>query len=137
MKKLFLIFTFLLWLPTAHALTTFELVKSLAENGNATAQYNLGSMYATGENANQSYVYAHMWYFFASANDFRDAKKALGHLKEKMTEREIEIAKKLAGNCWKSRLKNCKLPWWDFPILWLPVSQILSAEKQLFAIQNV
>ena len=40
----------------------------LAEQGNATAQLNLGSMYVLGQGVIQDNIYAHMWLNIAASN---------------------------------------------------------------------
>ncbi len=41
--------------------------RPLAEQGNAEAQFNLGSMYYHGYGVPQDYVQAHMWYNLAAS----------------------------------------------------------------------
>ncbi len=48
--------------------TALEEWLSLAEQGNATAQYRLGFMYADGEGVAQDYVLSHMWFNLAAAH---------------------------------------------------------------------
>ena len=38
-----------------------------ADQGDATAQFNLGGMYAQGEGVPQDYVLAHMWFNLSAA----------------------------------------------------------------------
>ena len=45
-----------------------------AEQGELSAQYNLGVMYANGEGVIQDNVYAHMWWNIAAASGHENAR---------------------------------------------------------------
>ena len=49
-----------------------EAIRLAAEQGFASAQYNLGLMYANGEGVPQDYVAAHMWFNLAGAQSSGD-----------------------------------------------------------------
>jgi len=89
--------------------TALRLLKPLAEQGLADAQFNLGVMYATGRGVPQDDVRAHMWYNLAAAGfpaaeaeprnvvvAVRDAVAA------KMTPAQIAEAQRLARE-WKPK----------------------------------
>jgi TPR repeat protein len=47
--------------------TAVRLFRSLADQGDAQAQYNLGVIYAGGRGVPQNYVLAHMWFNLSAA----------------------------------------------------------------------
>jgi TPR repeat protein len=55
-----------------------RLFRPLAEQGDASAQYNLGFMYNNGEGVPQDYVEAVKWYRMAAEQDHADAQYNLG-----------------------------------------------------------
>ena len=81
----------------ATALTEF---RSLAQQGNALAQLNLGVMYSKGLGVPQDYVQAHMWVNLAAAQGDENARKARDKLAEKMPPAQITEARRLARE-WK------------------------------------
>ena len=58
--------------------TTLRLFRPLAVGGNATAQYNLGFMYANGQGVPQDYREAVKWYRLAAGQGAATAQFALG-----------------------------------------------------------
>lgn len=52
----------------------------IAEQGNASAQYNLGQIYREGLGVTQDYKVAEQWYRKAAQQDFRDAQYNLGYM---------------------------------------------------------
>ena len=56
--------------------------KALAEQGNATAQYDLGTMYRTGKGAAQDYKSAVKWWELSAGKGYTDAQWALGNMYE-------------------------------------------------------
>jgi TPR repeat protein len=58
--------------------TAYRLIKSLAEQGNAKAQFNLGLMYKKGEGVPQDYTETMKWYRKAAEQDLADAQYNLG-----------------------------------------------------------
>ena len=79
----------------------------LADQGNASAQYNLGIMYGQGQGVLQDNVMAHMWYNIASANgndksgEWRDERAGL------MTPADISKAQAMARECMSSGYTKC------------------------------
>ena len=53
--------------------TAFQEWRPLAEQGDASAQNNLGVICESGQGVPQNYVSAHMWYHIASANCQKDS----------------------------------------------------------------
>jgi TPR repeat protein len=58
--------------------TAFEEWIPLAEQGDASAQYNLGVMYRNGDDVNQDYDSAFNWYILAAEQGHDDAQFKLG-----------------------------------------------------------
>ena len=56
----------------------YRLIKPLAEQGNAKAQFNLGLMYKEGEGVPQDYTETMKWYRKAAEQDLADAQYFLG-----------------------------------------------------------
>ncbi len=84
--------------------TALRIFRQLAEQGDASAQYNLGLMYHKGLGVTQDYVQAHMWYNLAAAQGQKDAGKWRDSLAEKMTPEQIAEAQTLA-RYWKPKRK--------------------------------
>ena len=81
--------------------------KPLAEQGDASAQGNLGVMYAFGNGVIKDYVYAHMWGNIASMNGNDLGALLRDDFAEKMTSSQIEEAQRLARECVKKNYKGC------------------------------
>ena len=60
--------------------TAFKLLLPLAEQGNATAQYNLGQMYRRGEGVKQDDAEAVKWYRKAAEQGMIDAQNKMGEV---------------------------------------------------------
>lgn len=58
--------------------TALRLWRPLAEQGTATAQYNLGVMYYHGQGVPQNYAQAASWYRKAAEQENADAQASLG-----------------------------------------------------------
>ena len=87
----------------------YRLIKPLAEQGNAEAQYNLGGMYFRGRGVPQDFVLAHMWFNLsvsrvpASEGETREATEIIIDLvASKMTPYQIAEAQRLARE-WKPK----------------------------------
>ena len=78
--------------------TAYKLWLPLAEQGNASAQYNLGVMYDNGQGVPQDYVLAHMWWNLSGSNGFKDAVTNRNIVEKKMSKQKIEEAQELARN---------------------------------------
>ena len=81
--------------------------KSLAENGDAFAQYNMGLMYAKGDGVIKDNVYAHMWGNIAASNGNENGGKLRDLIAKLMTATQIEKAQDLARECIRKKYKGC------------------------------
>ncbi len=88
--------------------TALREFRSLAEQGHAGAQYNLGFMYSSGQGVPQDYAKAHMWYNLA-ASRFPPGEERDQAVKDRdfvailwMTPAQISEAQKLARE-WKPK----------------------------------
>ena len=79
----------------------------LAEQGDATAQYNLGLMYGNGQGVLQDNIYAHMWFNIAASNGDGDAAKYRDLTAKEMTSNQLAEAQKLARECVAKEYKGC------------------------------
>ena len=82
--------------------TALRLIRPLAEQGDASAQYNLGVFYDNGLGVPQDYVTAHMWFNLAAARRNRDAERDRDKIAAQMTPEQIAEAQKLARE-WKQK----------------------------------
>ena len=89
----------------AEAVRWFHLA---AEQGDATAQFNLGNMYANGHGVLKDSVLAHMWSNIAGANGNEAARKQRDNLEDDMTRAEISRATELARTCMASDYQDCE-----------------------------
>jgi TPR repeat protein len=76
--------------------------RPLAEQGNASAQNNLGVMYAIGNGIPQDYVEAHKWANLAAAQGNKVAEKFMDSIAARMTSDQIAEAQRLARE-WKPK----------------------------------
>jgi TPR repeat protein len=74
-----------------------------AEQGDATAQANLGLLYANGYGLPRDYVQAYIWFSRAGAQGHTEALELCSIVASKMTSRQIAEAEKLAN---ESRAKE-------------------------------
>ena len=82
--------------------------RPLAEQGDASAQNNLGFMYVYGKGVLQDYVRAHMWFnIAASSGGSKNSSKSRDNVAKKMTPSQVEKAQKLARECVRKRYKDC------------------------------
>ena len=79
-----------------------------AEQGNASAQGNLGRMYGSGNGVLQDNVYAHMWFNIASSNGNEMARSNRDIVAERMTPDQLAEAQRLASEGVKKDYKNCQ-----------------------------
>ena len=80
---------------------------ALARQGNAYAQYNLGSLYAEGQGVTQDNVYAYMWLDISASQGDRDARENRDMVAKKMTPAQIEIAHERALECVRKKYEGC------------------------------
>jgi TPR repeat protein len=81
--------------------------KSLSEQGDSSAQFNLGLMYHNGQGVTQDYTRAHMWWNIAASQGDKDSVKNRDLIAKKMTPSQIEKAQTLAGECVAKNYKGC------------------------------
>ena len=84
--------------------TAHKLFLSLAEQGDASAQFNLGMMYDNGRGVPQDYALAYMWFNLCGSSGDKDCVKNRNIVEEKMTPQQIEKAQEMARN-WKPTKK--------------------------------
>ena len=70
--------------------------RKAAEQGNPTAQNNLGRMFAVGEGVLEDSVMAYAWWNIASANGDSIARDNKSKLAKQMTKEQIAEAQKLS-----------------------------------------
>ncbi len=80
-------------------------IRKAAEQGDASAQYNLGQMYARGQGVPQDYVQAYKWIFLADERGGASAAKSRAVLASDMTLSQIAEAKRLASE-WRSAFEQ-------------------------------
>jgi TPR repeat protein len=83
-----------------------------AEQGDASAQNNLGLMYERGRGARQDFILAHMWSSIAAAalngDDGKAALKRRDYVASHMTAAQIEKAQEMARRCQETKFKECE-----------------------------
>jgi TPR repeat protein len=84
-----------------------RLWRKAAEQGDATAQFNLGNMYGDGRSVSQDYIQAHKWFNLAasrfSASEAEGRARAVGNrvfVAAKMTAAQVAEAQRLAREWW-------------------------------------
>jgi len=82
--------------------TALKEFRPLAEQGFASAQYNLAIMYGKGQGVPEDYVLADMWLNLAAAQGIEDSAKGLEILEKKMTPAQLAEAQRLARE-WKPK----------------------------------
>ena len=78
-----------------------------AEQGEASAQHNLGVMHTNGWGVLKDSLLAHMWLNIAGANGHEGAGESRDTLERDMTRAEISRATKLARTCMDSDYQDC------------------------------
>jgi len=78
-----------------------------AYQGNASAQWFFGSMYADGRDVPQDFVQAYMWFNLAAAQGFQAAVKDRDLIAQRMTPAQIAEAQKLARE-WRPKIANAQ-----------------------------
>jgi TPR repeat protein len=80
--------------------TAVRLIRPLAEQGDATAQYNLGIFYDNGLDVPQDHVSAYMWFSLSASQGKEGAAAFRDLIARRMTPAQIAEAQKLARE-WK------------------------------------
>ena len=78
-----------------------------AEQGDASAQVNLGNMYAEGQGVPQDDNRAHMWWNIAGASGHGTARNSRDRVANRMTFAQLETAQQLARECVQKNYKDC------------------------------
>ena len=81
--------------------------KRAAEQGHASAQFNLGEMYFKGQGVTQDYTRAYMWWEIAASQGDEKAVKKSEKNQELLIPSKLEKVKLLARECVASNYKNC------------------------------
>ena len=83
----------------------FELATKSAEQGDASAQYLLGVLYANGLSVDTDYILAHMWFDVAVKIGWSE--NGTYSVKGYMSVDEVQKAKMLAKECVVKQFRNC------------------------------
>ena len=75
MKKALLFVLALIAVGCAEPIPDLQEIRALAEQGDAIAQYNLGSMYATGDGVPEDRAEAARWFRLAAEQGLADAQR--------------------------------------------------------------
>ena len=87
--------------------TAVKWYRLAAEQGNAFAQFNLGTMDDEGNGVVQVNIYGYMWWKFAAASGNKKADKYLQRVAKTLTPSQLEKAQKLARECIRKKYKGC------------------------------
>lgn len=87
--------------------TAFRWFRLSAEQGDANAQYDLGSMYALGRGIIKDYFYAHMWGNLAAAIGNAIGCMLRDLVAKEMNSATLSTARKLARECVLKKYKAC------------------------------
>jgi TPR repeat protein len=87
--------------------TALRLWRLAAEQGNASAQHNLGAMYDKGHGVLQDNITAYMWFNIAGANSSEYGVTNRNGLAENMTPADISEAQRRARVCMNSNYQDC------------------------------
>ena len=86
----------------------FEETKARAEQGNATAQNNLGVMYDNGEGVPQNNVRAYVWLSVAAAQGDENARGNRDRIANRLTPDRLARGQDIATRCFESDYKDCE-----------------------------
>ena len=86
----------------AFAQGDLDQLRTMADQGNAEAQSNLGFKYADGRGVPQDNIQAYMWYNLAASNGADGAAKQRDQLAAKMSPGDLSEAQRLASE-WKPK----------------------------------
>jgi len=87
---------------------TLQLVRPLAQQGNARAQALIGVMYRKGQGVAKSSKHAFMWLSLASAKGDTKAKSELRDMSQSMTPEELAQAREMMQACEASNYRSCE-----------------------------
>ncbi len=78
-----------------------------AEQGDASAQYNLGGMYAEGRGFPQNNISAYVWWSVAAAQGEVIARQNRDTLGKNVTPEQLARGQDIAARCFESLYKDC------------------------------
>ena len=81
--------------------------RKAAEQGDAGAQSNLGSMYAKGDGVAEDKLNAYVWWSVAKAQGDPSAIKNIETFMPRMTAQQIADSQALAAKCYSSGYRDC------------------------------
>ena len=92
--------------------TAAKLFLSLAKQGHARAQNNLGMMYRDGLGIPQDFVRAHMWYSVSAVtlsdiDEKETTMKERDGIESQMTAAQLKKAQAMARRCQETKFKKC------------------------------
>ena len=86
----------------------FDATKSSAEQGNASAQFNLGYMYANGEGVPQNNVRAYVWFSVSAAQGYETGKNQRDMISGLLTPSQLVQTQQIATKCFESGYQDCE-----------------------------
>ena len=86
----------------------FEETKALAEQGNASAQHNLGFMYATGEGVPLNILRAYIWFSVAAAQGNESGRTNRDKASDMLTPEQLARGQDIATRCFESDYQDCE-----------------------------
>jgi TPR repeat protein len=89
--------------------TALRLVRPLAEQGNARAQFDLGVIYNNGRGVPQDYVLSYMWFNLSAARGEPEAAERRDFVQQSMSPPQVAEAQKLARE-WKPATAHRAMP---------------------------
>jgi hypothetical protein len=87
--------------------TAVKWFRLAAEQGNISAQFNLGKMYHFGDGVQQDFVYAHMWWDIVASSGDKDGVTFRDAVSKRLTPADISKAQDLAHECVRKKYKDC------------------------------
>jgi TPR repeat protein len=81
--------------------------RKAAEQNVASAQFNLGLLYETGQGVLTNKVTAHMWFNIAATKDHGGAVESRERVEGRITPQEISEAQHRAQRCMGSGYRDC------------------------------
>ena len=88
--------------------TEIEQLRLAAEQGDASAQFNLGFMYATGEGVPKDDAKAVKWFRLAAEQGHAQAREIRDTVERELTRAEVTRATELARACMDSDYQSCE-----------------------------
>lgn len=78
--------------------------RTLANNGNPPAQYNLGVMYTRGEGVPQDLVQAYFWFSLAASKRYGSARQSRATVRRALNSSQVAEGQRLV-DAWKNQRK--------------------------------